>query len=511
MKNKNAKLEGELNILKEGLTKFLSSEQIATLTMEKKCIKKWSSEGIIKGLKLRFALGKKGYNFMRETGYPAPSYSTLNKRVSSVKFNFGVLNSIVDLHHKKVEHMSEIERDCALTVDEMEIAGDLDFDRSTKSFVGRVTLGDTSKTGNHLTVVVLRGLNTPWKQIIACHITGPTTNGNDMKNLIMEVITVATSVGLNIVSICSDMGSNNKALWASLGVCVSRSERTTCFAVENKEIDVLADAPHLLKNWKSAIQNSIIHIPEEVARENGLITNKVGGRFVTDLWNIEMQGTSRLRTLHHLSQEIVNPGHFSKMNVGYAMRYISTKTAAALETAVTQRKLPPEALTTAWFIRILRQWFDVINSRKRLSSVTARNITQKREFLEHFVDIIQHSDIGKGWKPLNTGTILTTISFLRIATKCFQNGYKFLLGSRLSQDALENIFSQVRKRGGMKPTALVARKVLRLICLTQYTSDIKNTNYCGDSDLHLVDYLNVDAGQYNSISHTHFCSQIFTF
>lgn len=58
-------------------------------------------------------------------------------------------------------------------VDEMEISSDLDFDKSKKTLIGQVTLGDKNKKDTHLTVVALRGLNTPWKQILACHVTGP--------------------------------------------------------------------------------------------------------------------------------------------------------------------------------------------------------------------------------------------------------------------------------------------------------------------------------------------------
>lgn len=59
LKKKIAQLEEELRKQKEGLGKFLSPEQINILNVDRKCIKKWSAEGIIKGLKLRFALGKK--------------------------------------------------------------------------------------------------------------------------------------------------------------------------------------------------------------------------------------------------------------------------------------------------------------------------------------------------------------------------------------------------------------------------------------------------------------------
>ncbi|EZA51541.1 hypothetical protein X777_09788 [Ooceraea biroi] len=77
---------------------------------------------------------------------------------------------------------------------------------------------------------------------------------------------------------------------------------------------------------------------------------------------------------------------------------------------------------------------------------------------------------------------------MKLAQECFEGKYKFLLGSRLNQDALENIFSQIRKRAGMKPSALNVLKVLKLICLSQFMSDTKNTNYSTDNDLHLLDY-----------------------
>ncbi|XP_026829380.1 uncharacterized protein LOC105280601 isoform X1 [Ooceraea biroi] len=129
LKKKCAQLEEEIKSKNDAVAKLLTHEQLQTLLIEKKCITKWSHERIIKGLKLRFALGKNGYNFLRETGYPAPSCSTLNKRISCVKIEFGLLHAVVDLLTKKIESMQDIEKDCSLMVDEMEISGDLDFDK----------------------------------------------------------------------------------------------------------------------------------------------------------------------------------------------------------------------------------------------------------------------------------------------------------------------------------------------------------------------------------------------
>lgn len=154
----------------------------------------------------------------------------------------------------------------------------------------------------------------------------------------------------------------------------------------------------------------------------------VKGQYVADLFKTEMQSNSGLRFLHHLSLDIINPSQFSKMHVRKSMKFISVKTAGALETAVAQQMLPREALTTAWFIRLLAQWFQLVNSRKRACSITSNNFSKKENLISEFVDIIQETVIGKGWKPLNTGSILTSLSFIAISRACFDRGYKFVLG-----------------------------------------------------------------------------------
>ncbi|XP_035221330.1 uncharacterized protein LOC118194221 isoform X4 [Stegodyphus dumicola] len=56
--------------LLKGVKTFLSDEQIAMLKIPRRSIAKWSNEGIIKVLKVRFALGKHGYNYLHRIGFP---------------------------------------------------------------------------------------------------------------------------------------------------------------------------------------------------------------------------------------------------------------------------------------------------------------------------------------------------------------------------------------------------------------------------------------------------------
>ncbi len=60
------------------LSTFLSDAQISSIN---KSVSNWSEDAIIKGLKIRFSVGKHGYNYLRSIGYPTPSYSTLNRRL----------------------------------------------------------------------------------------------------------------------------------------------------------------------------------------------------------------------------------------------------------------------------------------------------------------------------------------------------------------------------------------------------------------------------------------------
>lgn len=503
LESENQNLRKEVEENKESLS-FLSEEQISNARKNPNAITQWSDAGIIKGLKLRFQLGKTGYNYLRNTKYPSPSYSTLNRRMQGIKVDFGVINSLMTLLQTKVEAMDENDRMCCMSIDEMEISGTKDFDNVGKKFVGNVTLGPKGVTGNHYTGVLLRGLKTPWKQIVAHEITGPCTNGSDMKRLALSTVQAATGVGLKVKAIVSDMGSNNKALWNALGVNVTRSDRNTSFTADDKEtIHVFADAPHLLKNIRSAFLSHVITLPEDICKEHDLPSKNVSSSYVKELWEMEKNSKDGLRSLHHLHKEHLFPSHFSKMNVATAVQLFSLKTAAALEKGVRLRQIHKDALTTAWWIRVMYEWFNIMSARHRKKSITLRNKERKFEFLERVVNIFQNMEFGKGWKPVQTGVILSTTSVMNLAKELLSMGYEFLMPGRLSQDALENVFSQIRKKAGMKPSALQVRRVIKMICVSQFVSDVQNTNYVSDSDIYLLDYSSLnksgDGGQNDSI------------
>lgn len=106
----------------------------------------------------------------------------------------------------------------------------------------------------------------------------------------------------------------------------------------------------------------------------------VSGAYIRDLWKAEVSAEKPFRLLNHLRNEDLNPSNFDKMNVGAAIRFFSLKTSAGLELAVKLKLIHEEALTTAWFMRQVHQWFQLMNSRLRKTSVTKRNKMEKHIF-----------------------------------------------------------------------------------------------------------------------------------
>ncbi|KAM7401292.1 hypothetical protein PAMA_005468 [Pampus argenteus] len=73
-----------LDRIEKGLQNFLFEDQIRALSLTKRSRRAvWSPETILKARKIRCAVGTKGYEYLRELGYPLPSYRTLCNRLET--------------------------------------------------------------------------------------------------------------------------------------------------------------------------------------------------------------------------------------------------------------------------------------------------------------------------------------------------------------------------------------------------------------------------------------------
>lgn len=107
LRERNKTLEESREKLNSRLSKFLTPDQIEAL---EKPPRKWSNESVIKALKIRFAVGVHGYNFLTSNNHPLPSNSTLTRRVRNFRVETGVMKNMLEPLKQKVETMRLIDR-----------------------------------------------------------------------------------------------------------------------------------------------------------------------------------------------------------------------------------------------------------------------------------------------------------------------------------------------------------------------------------------------------------------
>lgn len=89
-----------------------------------------------------------------------------------------------------------------------------------------------------------------------------------LKPIIQEIIEKVEPIGLYIHSITSNMGPVNLKMWKTFGAIASNkySKLVNCIphpVDSNRKLFFIADAPHLLKNLKSALMNNkVIELPK---------------------------------------------------------------------------------------------------------------------------------------------------------------------------------------------------------------------------------------------------------
>lgn len=206
----------------------------------------------------------------------------------------------------------------------------------------------------------------------------------------------------------------NRSFWTYVSVKIQKvGNWKNYFSNNGHEILIMPHTSHIIKRLKLAVITGVLHIPDDVKEAYNLSSNRIAGEYIQKLWDDEVNKRKELRLLYHLTEDDLNPGHQLKMNVGSATHYFSGQTVGALQLVIERGQLPEEAKTTMWFISKVEQWFAVVSSRLRRTSITKRNRLKKFCILEEMLHIFENIEIkGKRWKPLNMGMILYCLSLM---------------------------------------------------------------------------------------------------
>ena len=336
---------------------------------------RWSGQTVKKSVQFLFACGSTGYAALLDQHYLLPSLRTLRRSLQNIHFESGVLLEVFEFLRVEVKSMVPEEKNCCLTLDEMSIKPTIDFDVKSGCFIGNVNLPDHEGIATHVLVFMLGGLTTRWKQTVAYFFTGNATDGSAFVDIVLNIVACCREIGLTVVSVTSDMGSPNRAMWKKLGImCTAQLNivHKFCHPLDSdNEICVLADVPHLLKNVRNHFVKDIIVIPDEIVIQFNLPTNTVSVEHVRTL--LEYQNTKDLKPAPGLNEQHLEPSHFDKMKVSLALNVFNKAVSAGLKLLVENNYLEKNALTTAWFIDFISTWFTIMSSRHSVLAISKFN------------------------------------------------------------------------------------------------------------------------------------------
>lgn len=379
----------------------------------------------------------------------------------------------------QAENMEGWRLACGICFDEMSINSVHVYDK----------VQDCISSNSKVQVVMARGLFDPWKQPIFFDFDTPMT-----ASLLMTIINRLEESGYPVYSVTSDLGAENRALFKCLEIDLGNCKFKNPSA--DRYIYVFPDVPHDLKN----IRNHVLDDGVQLA--TGHVIQKSTFEILLEANSRELKLCPKFNSFH------LDVTGAERMRVRPAAQLLSNHVAKLAKFVL------PNNTKFAEFVQTVNDGFDVLNSRVKndfvspLKSGLGSHFQEQECALKKLRDLMStsrflirnKSELAKprnSLLPCQIGfcvAINATLELYSVLKNDFPN-VKYLLTSRLNQDCLENLFSQIRGFGGPNtcPTTVEFKYRLRLLLLgsklkspTGANTDA-NTDKCSIMSAELLD------------------------
>lgn len=463
------KLKRKLNImnkenmqmrnLKKCLNGIFSETQINAILERKKI--KWTSEDVSKCIVLR-ALSSKAYEFWREkVGLPLPSASTLKRWCSKFSCNPGILDDVLRLMRTNCENLSQMEKLCALSFDEIHIDSKLCYDTKLDQILGPF---------KKVQFVLARGLFSTWKQPVYFQFDQAMH-----KSLLFSIIEGIESTGVQVKAIVSDLGGS-LTLWKELKISAENSSFSMPSNPTSK-IWVFADMPHYIKLLRNHF------LDKGLALGDGTI-------ITTDIIKeILEKDNAEIKLCHKLKPQLLAVKGNGRQKVSFAKTLFSATTAKAILHFTQNRRVSD-------FFLMVDNFFDLMNSKvpEPLSDKPLKAAFGKEKFYSDQKDLLNKVKkeisemrvIGKKTMlPFQKGMLISINSLIGLHEELKCANIEYILTTRLTQDALESLFSQIRGLGRFNDHPSPSEVIIRLkrLLLANKLPNLSNKiNHCDSND-----------------------------
>lgn len=421
-----------------------------------------------------YFLGPKAYKKF-STICRLPSKSTLHRFTKNWIVEPGFNDFIFRVIEYRIGLMKEKERDCILCLDEISLKSHLYYDISRDKIVGFQTSlnGTSTDIASSALTVMVRGLASNWKIPLAYFFYKTSATSDDLKDILFKTVRRCKSIGLNVMGVVSDQGSNFQKLVKTLNV----TDENPIFLIDDHKLVYLFDIPHLLKSTRNNLFSYQFLLQGGETRKH----------YIETMYNYDR--TKQYKLAPKLNNDHIYPNNFQKMKVKLASQVLSHSVAVAMHTYIDFNILPKEALVTADFIKKMNDLFDLLNSSNFEKCQAFMGTEKQMKCLQEAYVMFQNLQVknhdGKnvtkqlkfifGWK-------LTLKAVFALWEMLKERDYKYLFTRNLNQDCLENFFGQIRNCSGnaKNPTPIQFCRAFKKIFALKYFDSSEGANCMDD-------------------------------
>ena len=231
-----------LSKLPDNLSNFVKMQ--FKLHSSKKHGRRYSPEMKSLAISLYHASGK-AYRLLAKL-FILPSKSSLKNYISRLPTEAGISQETLNTIKQKVTHMSDMDKICTLCMDEMSLKTHLLYSVPKDKIIGLEDYGNgfrTNKVATSALALMARSINGKWKQPIGYVLVNGGCPTEILEDIMKEALDKLDQIGLNVLIVMSDMGSNFHSFANRMGVTPDKP----WFTHGNKTYFLMFDPPHLLK------------------------------------------------------------------------------------------------------------------------------------------------------------------------------------------------------------------------------------------------------------------------
>lgn len=436
--------------------------------------------------------GPVAYSFFQKS-LCLPSLRTLKLCTKNWEITPGLNDFLFKILAVKANTMKPKSKQCVMCVGQMSVKAFLYYNFVKDEIVGFQSQGliKNSDLSKSVTVIMIHGLNEPWKLPVSYFFSNTICTGYNLKNIIFESITRLDTITFNVKVMVSNLKKTSQVFAEQLFV----TAKTPYFNVGAKEVVLIFDPIELIKITRNYFYNCRFRVKKKIIHKSHL------SRFY------ECDKYRKCRFADKLTYNHVYPNGPQKKKVVYAAQVFSNTVVAGMTTLVHYDKLSPSAYDTIDFIDFMDKLFNIFNSRDVSNEQTTNpyrlafsNSVFQNTFLssmsKYFTDLeIQKFNLEKGkWvnvsREFNTRFVNSWLISIAALIRLHFNisnenqGDVQIYTHKLNGEYLDDFFRTVRaeNRNGIKPTCNQFKRIFKKLFCANYFEYTEGAHCLRDLD-----------------------------